>query len=344
MQVLAEAQRKTVRLGDIHGVLKQLAAGGKLVAPVEEAGTILFRRVDAAEKVRLDFLNTEESPKDLFFPQSEVLFSYGPEGIGPAAEAAEQVLFGIRPCDLAALPLMDRVFGEGPFRDPTYLQRRERTVLVAQACGKPGAECFCTSFGLSPGHAAGADVMLYPRDGHYLASALTDAGERLLQPFTGEAVSPGEAEAVAAHFCGKETALGSVLSLDGIAESLDGMFEHPLWEEMAARCLSCGICTFTCPTCHCFQMTDENRGEGGERVRCWDSCMFPDFTRMAGGHNPRAAKSARVRQRFMHKLNHFVRRWGEYLCVGCGRCVTMCPVGLHIPQVVRDLKGVKALV
>ncbi len=340
MQALALAERNAVLLTDIHGVLERLVAEGKLVAPVEEAGRFIFRRVEAAQQVRLDFDNTDESPKDLFFPQSEVLFSYGPDGISPAGEVPEQVLWGIRPCDLAALPLLDQVFGEGPFRDATYLQRRERTVLVAMACVQPGAACFCTSFGLSPGHAAGADVMLYPREGGYLAQAQTDAGDRLLGTWAGESISPSVVEAVAAHFHRLETPLGIRLSPESIADLLDEMFEHPLWEELAARCLSCGICTYTCPTCHCFLMTDENKGPSGERVRCWDSCMFPDFTRMAGGHNPRAAKSARVRQRFMHKLNYFVRRWGQYLCVGCGRCVVKCPVGLHIPEVIQAIQGV----
>jgi ferredoxin len=342
VNALAVEERKAVRLADIRPVLERLAAGGKLVAPVAEAGGFAFRRVGQAEKVRLDFYNTAESPKDLFFPQSEVLFSYDAAGIAVPEPAGEQVLLGIRPCDLAALPLLDRVFGEGPFRDPGYLARRERTVLVAVACDRPRASCFCTSFGLSPGHVAGADMVLYPDEGGYLVRAQTEAGEALMAEWPGEAVAPGEAEAVAARYRSMETPLGRRIRLEGVAEALDGMFDHPMWEQIAARCLSCGICTYTCPTCHCFQLTDEAKGEAGKRVRCWDSCMFPEFTRMAGGHNPRPDKKARVRQRFMHKLNYFVRRWEEYLCVGCGRCVESCPVGLDIAYVIEAVQGVTA--
>jgi ferredoxin len=127
------------------------------------------------------------------------------------------------------------------------------------------------------------------------------------------------------------------VNASGIKEKLDGMFEHPLWDEVAKKCLTCGTCTFVCPTCHCFDISQENRMKEGERFRCWDSCMFSSYTEMAGNHNPRADKTSRVRQRFMHKLCFFEDRYGKSLCVGCGRCVEKCPVALDITCLIDEI-------
>jgi ferredoxin len=131
------------------------------------------------------------------------------------------------------------------------------------------------------------------------------------------------------------------VDMTGIKEKLDLMFEHPLWDEISKKCLTCGTCTYVCPTCHCFDISQENKMNAGERFRCWDSCMFSAYTEMAGNHNPRAEKMPRVRQRFMHKLCFFEDRYSKSLCVGCGRCVEKCPVALDITVLIDQIGAVE---
>ncbi|MBO4352620.1 MAG: 4Fe-4S dicluster domain-containing protein, partial [Eggerthellaceae bacterium] len=125
-------------------------------------------------------------------------------------------------------------------------------------------------------------------------------------------------------------------------DKLEGMYDHPIWDNLSIKCLNCGTCTYVCPTCHCFDISQENRRKDGVRFRCWDSCMFSEYTAMAGGHNPRPEKLERVRNRFMHKLNFFERRYGISLCVGCGRCVEKCPVALDITRLIDEIGATNA--
>ena len=127
------------------------------------------------------------------------------------------------------------------------------------------------------------------------------------------------------------------VDMSGVKERLDALYEHPLWERLAKKCVTCGTCTYVCPTCHCFDISQENRMRDGERFRSWDSCMFSSYTLMAGKHNPRADKMPRVRQRFLHKLCFFEDRYGRSLCVGCGRCVEKCPVALDITELIDEI-------
>lgn len=331
----------------LKGLLGELASRGSLVAPVREEGVALFRPVRDAEGIILDYVKTALSAKEVFLPQTEPMMYFSTAGgsleLREAVPVEERVLFGARPCDLAALELLDKVFLAGDFVDSYYQVRREKTTTIGLACPNPGRTCFCTSFGLSPGSTRGADVMFYQDGDGYLVEALTPKGDKLLGSLE-KHLSPADderAEKVRQGYRSKPTPLGSRVDVEGVARALDGMFEHPYWARLSPRCLSCGICTYSCPTCYCFCVVDLAVGDRGVRSRCWDACMYPQFLLMAGGHNPRPTKKERVRQRFMHKLNYYVHREGEYLCTGCGRCVEKCPVGLHIAGVIMDVKGME---
>ncbi len=346
--------------------LRALATDSRVMAPVTVDGKPLFREITAGEpaELNLEAVHTVNSPKAGVLPQTEPLLTYrrGKDENGSATLAVEPVdagrptvLFGVRPCDAAAIELLDQVFLTGGFVDDQYRSRREKTTVVAVACPAPAKSCFCTSFGLAPGSARGADVVLYGKSGPgpkveddaYYAVAYTDRGANLLVAAAAEAAGladlpaaeGGNLEKVVADFQGLSTPLGEKLGKVDVAAKLDGLFESPYWEKVAARCLACGTCTFVCPTCYCFGVADCGAGGDGVRFRYWDSCKFPQFLQMAGGHNPRPAKKNRTRQRFMHKLNYYHHRYGDYLCVGCGRCVESCPVGLHLPLVVGDVRG-----
>ena len=329
------------RLGDL---LARLAEKRKVVAPVQDGPIVSYRAVQDGSRVTLDFTNSRPSPKQHLMPQTERIFRYRYDGAGLSLleeEAPEpQVLFGVRPCDAAALLLLDGALG-GEIPDAAYQARRDATTVLGLACEKAGSACCCTAFGLSPGATLGSDLMLYPDGGRLLAEALTPKGEAILQAARDllEWAEDAALGLLRSAYQSKPVPLAERLSLDGAAADLETRFEDPAWGELAERCLGCGICTHLCPTCHCFALQDEGNSREGSRLRCWDSCMYSDFTRMAGGHNPRPSPKERLRQRFMHKLNYYPdRHEGRYLCVGCGRCVERCPVGLHLPAVLEALR------
>ncbi len=337
---------RTLKRESMAVLVDRLKEGG-LVAPVREDGVVVFRPIQGDREVASDYINPTNSVKDVFLPQTESLFRFNTAEKGLEIEATPpegpKYVLGVRPCDAAALELLDHVFAEGQYTDSYYQRRRAEVTVIGVACDQVGESCFCTAFGLSPGHRRGADVMMYRLDDEsYLVAFEGERGHRLAEEYPdlfGEAPAEETIEAVVTSYQSREVPAGRV-ELDGITEKLDGMFEHPLWAKLAARCLKCGICTYLCPTCHCFCLDDEALGYEGVRYRCWDSCMYPDYTLMAGGHNPRPEKANRTRQRFMHKLNYFVHNHGEFQCVGCGRCVDKCPVGLHMLAVIYDIKGV----
>jgi len=355
---------RLVSRSDLGAWLRALAGERAVLAPVAVGGKTMFRELEAGQEdvVDLETVRTVDSPKGALLPQTEPLLTYaagkGEDGaatlkVAPAPSSRPAVLFGVRPCDAAALELLDKVFLTGDFVDEQYRARREATTVVAVACPAPARTCFCTSFGLSPGSERGADIVLYGRSGPerksepeaYYAVAYTERGEALLAGSPASAVTEvpagedGRLEETILAFRSLSTPLGERLGRVDVAPRLDGLFEHPVWEKLAAPCLGCGTCTFVCPTCYCFGVADCGAGGKGVRFRYWDSCKFPQFLLMAAGHNPRPAKRARTRQRFMHKLNYYHHRYGEYLCVGCGRCVDACPVGLHLPLVVGEVRG-----
>lgn len=320
--------------------LAALQSQGRLWVPVEEEwGSCLA--VWEEKSLRLTPGPTLLAAKGLFLPQTEKLFHYRVEAEGavisesePPAAAARQIVFGLRPCDVAAVAVMDKVFLDGGYVDCAYRARREASALVALACREAAPTCFCRAFGLDPLAAPGADVLLLPLEGGYLVRAQTAKGEELLAQAQGVlAQEPALDRPAPPEFLLEVTAAGA-------PAKLAAMFDHPLWNNLYQKCLGCGICTYLCPTCYCFDVQSADRGTEGYRYRCWDSCMFPEYTLMAGGHNPRPTKKERVRNRFLHKLCYLPERFGVFGCVGCGRCLLKCPVNLDIAAVLKKVQEV----
>jgi len=230
---------------------------------------------------------------------------------------------------MASVERMDKVFLDGEFVDSFYTRKRENTTFIALACGEPARTCFCDSMGLGPGEAQAADVLLTDAGEAWFVADQTEKGKAvtgLWQKLLKKGQKPAEKVA-----CALKTKMS-----DKLAEKLAKMFEHPIWDEAGKACIGCATCTYICPTCYCFDINMENYGASGTAFRCWDSCMFSDYTRMAGGHNPRPTKKERVRNRYMHKLSYFNERCGVSLCVGCGRCVDKCPARLDITEFIDE--------
>ena len=327
----------TIAKTDLPALAAAIAKGRRLIGPVEDRMGTSFDEISDPAALRLDHRNTHLSPKGVVFPQRETLLVFqGEEGSEHRPEAPETVLFGVRPCDARAISLLDKVFAWEGTDDPYYLDRRAKTTIVVLACNEPGAACFCTSVGGDPADETGADVLAVDLGENILLRAITERGEGLLKQAGGTAAS--DSDVAAAKEAG-DAARGR-LSKTPVPTDLGGLkrsFDLDLWVEEAMACLGCGACTYSCPTCHCFDITDEAKRGSGHRVRSWDTCAFPLFTLHGSGHNPRPAKDARVRQRVLHKFLYCPENFDDIFCVGCGRCVSSCPTGIDIRRILARL-------
>lgn len=303
-----------------------LEHGMAVAAPVEvKPGLVQYARISDAANIALDGpVRPANSIKEFLFPRHEKLYEYRINGGGIELEDVEvpmtpQVILGARPCDAAALPILDHIF-DWDYRDEFYFRRRAATTLVTLACARHDEACFCTSVGLGPASSKGSDAMLLAlREGGYEVRMFTEKGRTL---FHGAVEESGSAA---------PEPVGPPVRFEIPAVE----FDSPVYREQALACLGCGACAYTCPTCHCFDIADEGNGRSGARVKNWDSCQFALFTLHASGHNPRAAQPERQRQRIYHKFRIYPQKFGEILCTGCGNCARNCPVGLGVLSVLE---------
>ena len=291
-------------------------------------------------------LNTTKSPKDFFFPQSEDLMRFKTEGknievIDVREEVATFVVFGVRACDVKSFDILDRVFLTEP-RDSFYAMKREAGIIVSLACTRPAETCFCTTFGIDAASPAG-DVTTWKTEDALYLQANTEKGEKLLASL-GDLLEDSSDSAVDEQKERIAKVMDKLPLKDLTTDAFGGgktqeLFNNPAWDELSATCLGCGTCTFVCPTCQCYDIKDFNTGNGVIRYRCWDSCMYSEFTRMAHGNN-RLTQKERFRQRFMHKLVYYPENNdGLFSCVGCGRCLAKCPISMNIVKVMKKIGG-----
>ena len=327
---------------NLNALYAAIAASKELYLPVKSAGKTNFAAWTEGATVDLDTLKTVRSPKDAFFPQSENLYTCdrvdGKISITPEAlQEKPFVVFGMKACDVRGVAVLDKVFLSDPV-DSYYAARREKGIIVSLACSRPAASCFCQTFGIDCAAPEGdvatwmAGEWLYWLPQSEKGEALTAELSSLLEQ-TDDAAVAEEKAAIAAI---RDRLPLKDLSLDNWgAAAADKNFDSPLWEQLYKPCLACGTCTFVCPTCQCYDIKDYSTGTGVQRFRCWDSCMYSDFTMMAHGNN-RTSQLQRFRQRFMHKLAYFpANNDGMFSCVGCGRCVDKCPSHLNIVKVIK---------
>lgn len=327
---------KVIEKSKLPNLVGELTEEYEVFAPVKKKNIVSFERLSSGNEAYLGFRNTKKSPKEVFFPQTETLFTY--KTSKKDVELAEsptvkgkRVVLAVRPCDARSFVLLDKFLSSGEHEDVYYLEKRKNTAIVGLACNHPLSTCFCTSLGGSPFGKEGMDLLLQDINDKYLIETVTERGEKLIEKFPWlKDAEKADIEKAKKLSEDAETAVRSKVSVDGVSEKLDGMFDDPFWDQICQKCLNCGVCTFLCPTCCCFDILDEE----GKRVRIWDSCQFSCFTLQGSGHNPRPSGKERMRQRIMHKFNYFVKNYGESFCVGCGRCVQECPVNLDIREVV----------
>ena len=328
----------------LQAFVAALVADG-LTVLAEAADGSGYARLAADDRVAIDPRRAPSrlSMKEHFFPKSEVLFEYRREDGGfvlvdRLPEVRPTVILGARPCDAASIGILSKVFN-WDYRDEFFNRRVDATIVIGMLCAYRDEHCFCTSVGGAPDSIAGSDLFLVPlNDGALGMRVVSDDGERFVTAYAHlfEWGAPGDPLQV-----DEALTLPSVrFDAEKVRGWIEGHFDDPYWSAASETCLGCARCAFACPVCHCFDIVDEDRTYGsGERMRNWDACQFGMFTKHASGHNPRAARAQRYRQRISHKFAYYPSRFGEVLCTGCGRCTRGCPVGIDIGAIAVEIGG-----
>jgi len=338
--------------------------GYRVIGPVLRDGAIVYDEVASADDLPRGWTDEQEagryrvkpredqalfgyvvgphSWKRFLFPPRQHLFGVRRTATGlmfePGEESGERYAFlGVRACELAALAIQDRVFIGGAHADPGYRRRRESSLVIAVNCGEAHATCFCLSMGTGPEVRSGYDLVLtelLDGDRHDFALAGgSDAGAEIIAALAAPEAAPEQQAAAAAVPERARGQMGRQLETEGLHDLLLDSLGHPRWDQVAARCLSCGNCTQVCPTCFCSAVEDvpEISGDGAARVRRWDSCFSLDFSHLTGG-SIRGDIRSRYRQWMTHKLATWHDQFDTAGCVGCGRCISWCPVGIDLTE------------
>ena len=335
-------------LEKINEIFAAIAENAALYLPVDQTdGSATYKKWTVGT-VWSNALNTVRSPKDFFFPQTEDLMKFKMEGKNIEVqdirtESEDFVVFGVRACDVKSFEILDRVFLTEPM-DSFYANRRSHGIIISMACTRPVETCFCKTFGVDPSTPAG-DISAWKTETEIFFESNTDKGNALLNSLA-DLTEECDDTAVTEQKSKINKIMDKLplkdISTDGFGGGKTAeLFNSPEWDELSSTCLGCGTCTFVCPTCQCYDIKDFNTGKDVIRFRCWDSCMYSDFTKMAHGNN-RLTQKERFRQRFMHKLVYYPENNdGLFSCVGCGRCLAKCPISMNIVKVMKKIGGNK---
>lgn len=332
-------------INDLDIVFESLSQNVSLYLPVDDEKQTDYKKWEKGT-VMSNKLNTSRSPKDFFFPQIENLMEFKMSGkeievIDTRDENEDFVVFGVRACDVKSFDILDRVFLTEPY-DSYYANRREHGTIISMACTRPAETCFCSTFDIDATN-PGGDVVCWIEDGEIYFDAKTEKGNAVMSKIEGLTAecddSAVKAQQVKTKEIMKKLPLADLKADKFGAGKTKEYFDSPKWAELSQSCLGCGTCTFVCPTCQCYDIKDFKTNKGVMRFRCWDSCMYSDFTKMAHG-NSRNSQLERFRQRFMHKLVYYPsNNDGLFSCVGCGRCLNKCPISMNIVKVMKELGG-----
>jgi ferredoxin len=337
---------KKTAIDKLSGLATALMERGTLLAPVREDAGFNFREISDAGQVDLSYHNTILSPKSAFFPQMEDFVRYRTgksilEATPVVLDPKPVFLFGVRPCDVKSFEIMDIHFSGTGTVDPYWQKRRDAATIFGYAFdldAPPQAEEFYSTLGIGAADPEGSDIFMIRKGEDLLLKGITAKGDKLMAELGLLAGTSPEEEKYfddtverGRNFKTRHTCVDE----KSIAKKLEDLFHvSDFWQKAAAACLSCGVCTFVCPTCYCFDICDETLFGQGVRRRVWDACMFTDFTLEASGHNPRTQVFQRLRQKINHKYSYHVRKYGVISCVGCGRCTRYCPVNIDIFSIV----------
>ncbi|RCK77622.1 MAG: Sulfhydrogenase II subunit b [Ignavibacteriae bacterium] len=303
----------------------------------------VFAPMEDPSEVALEYLRTIIPPKKYFFKPKESIFHYGDGNhFNEHIEDIDKkiVLFGLHPCDIHGLKILDIVFGTG-YIDKYYFARRRNVLIIGLSC-MPDERCFCRSMGTDATE-DGFDLFLSELKNSYLVTVGSSQGDDItndLKDLLGEITKKDTNEYLKIRNERKKR-FKLQLDISDLPYILELQRESEVWDDLGKKCLCCGSCSMVCPTCSCFNVYDNLSldTKKGERIRQWDSCLFKDYAVVAGGHNFRANRADRVRNRYYHKQHGFVTQFGKPSCTGCGRCIQYCPTQIHVVEVFNKIRG-----
>ncbi|MBU4199055.1 MAG: 4Fe-4S dicluster domain-containing protein [Verrucomicrobia bacterium] len=346
---------RIIPLSEMPAFVGALMQGHKVLAPTRnDDGLCVFAWLAAPEQADWTCGIPQVPPKQAFLPRTEILFTYhrekGRETITPPPAPEPQIALGLHPCDVQAVKVLDAVFSAEPSPDQPYLARRAATTLIGRGFTEQDPLVFCRELGIDPMDNRDCDAFLVPLAGgqaehttsRMALEILTDKGVALRLAYDGFPKAGVEDLAAIAEARKQSAARGvPLLDMAVIQRRLENIFNSDLWNRIHEPCVGCGACAFLCPTCHCFDIQEEVMGQDGARVRVWDTCQFDLFTRHASGHNPRLSQKERSRQRIMHKFSYGVGKFHIPFCVGCGRCIAVCPAHNDVRQILKEISDFK---
>jgi len=328
---------------NLEEFLVRLAIGHELIVPQRSGASISFATYDPSSEVVVDYQRSLLPPKKFFLPPEEVLFDFAPgEGFRQMPTSSERrILFGLHPCDIHGLKRLDQVFLNG-YVDTYYQAQRDRTLIIGLSC-LPDDKCFCNSMGTDL-VTDDFDLFLTDLGDNYLVEIGSTEGNDLILANVDlfeQTTSEILLRKYKVFLATRSNLFEQKLDTSGLSNILALEWDSSHWEETAEDCLACGRCSMSCPTCYCFTIFDDVNldGQSGSRCRQWTSCLYKNYALVAGGHNFRPSRGARLRQRIMHKHKDSVERHGVSACVGCGRCQANCAAGINICQVLTSLRG-----
>ncbi len=333
--------KRLIRKDSLENLFDILRKKNKIIyAPVSKNSKIIFNKVESFQEIATGYVQTVQSPKEVYFPRFETVLEYtmskdniSVESVNPD-DIPEVILWGVRPCDAMGIGILSAIFNQD-FDDEIYNKHLSHLTVLGFSCNKADEYCFCTSVGGNPGNTEGSDILFTQlgENGDYLAEIITEKGWSVVSLAEGLFETAGEINKN--QFLAD---LPSMFEIDEIRKNLENIYSSELWTEQSLKCIGCGACAYVCPTCACFDLQDEAHGKLGRRLRCWDSCGFSLFTLHASGHNPRQLQSQRWRQRIMHKFSYIPEKLSVFGCTGCGRCSRACPADMNILEYLISLQ------
>lgn len=346
MHLLGEGMKNyTIKKEKLSRFIEHLLQNYTVWGPGKDNDVLIYKEISSPKEIILDFLKVKTTLKTIVFPQTETLVQFFKENNmaieTPSPPKKNSIIFGLRPCDAKSLQILDTVF-LSEYTDPFYCEKRNTTITIGLTCINPPENCFCSSVGGNPDDPTGLDILLTDLTDKYYMEIITEKGEELLKDVQGISPATEYDTQKKNKTCQQaKKRMSRQVSVKNIDSILDAIFDSLWWETIAQRCIGCGICTFLCPTCHCFDIQDETSQNKGARVRIWDSCMYAEYSCQASGYNPRAGQMNRVRNRIYHKFNYLPKNNKVLGCVGCGRCIDECPVHIDIIDIIAQARVVK---